>query len=165
MIKQATKTCNLFRNNAATRVEKRCCAFYHPRSILFDWIKLPGSDAVHGGYVTCCKTSLPWAGKTCNKYTSCCPPKFFCIKIVFNFSWNDCNTQEKLKAKVMQYSGGKQGVRIMGDVQMDNWSKRNKVRLNEVNNPLSSFLVPKLGPWKRGFVQWSGQKRSDSGFW
>ena len=26
--------------------------------------------------------------------------------IAFNFSWDDCNTQEKLKAMVMQKSGG-----------------------------------------------------------
>ena len=60
---------------------------------------------------------LAWAGKTCNKYTFFAPPppQMFWIKIVFNFSWNDCNTQEKLKAR-----GGKQGVRIMGDVPTTN---------------------------------------------
>ena len=73
------------------------------------------------------------------------PHESFCVKIVFNFSWNDCNTQEKLKAKVTQNFRGQTRC-IMGDVQMDNWSKRNKVRLNEVNNPLSSFLVRKPGP-------------------
>ena len=31
-----------------------------------DWLKLRGSDAIHGIYVTRCKTSLPWAGKTGN---------------------------------------------------------------------------------------------------
>ena len=35
-----------------------------------------------------------------------CPPKF-CISIVFNFSWDGCNTQEKWKTKVMQNLGGK----------------------------------------------------------
>ena len=34
MLKQATKTCNLFQNIAAKQVQKRCCAFYHPRSNL-----------------------------------------------------------------------------------------------------------------------------------
>ena len=29
------------------------------------------------------------------------PPKF-CITIVFDFSWDECNTQEKLKTMVMQ---------------------------------------------------------------
>ena len=44
------------------------------------------------------------------------PPKF-CISIVFNFSWDDCNTQGKWKTKVMQNLGG--GIRcIMGDVQV-----------------------------------------------
>ena len=30
-----------------------------------------------------------------------CPPQC-CIRMVFNFAWDDCNTQEKLKPKVMQ---------------------------------------------------------------
>ena len=29
--------------------------------------------------------------------------------IVFNFSWDGCNTQEKLKTMVMQNCGGKRG--------------------------------------------------------
>ena len=33
------------------------------------------------------------------------PPQF-CITIVFNFSWDDCNTQEKLETMVMQKFGG-----------------------------------------------------------
>ena len=32
------------------------------------------------------------------------PPKF-CITIVFEFSWDDCNTQEKLETMVMQNVG------------------------------------------------------------
>ena len=31
-----------------------------------------------------------------------CPLKKFCISIVFNFSWDGCDTQEKWKTKVMQ---------------------------------------------------------------
>ena len=34
-----------------------------------------------------------------------CPPKF-CISIVFNFSWDSCNSKEKWKTKVMQNLGG-----------------------------------------------------------
>ena len=30
------------------------------------------------------------------------------ITIVFDFSWDDCNTQEKLETMVMQDFGGKQ---------------------------------------------------------
>ena len=41
------------------------------------------------------------------------------LSIVFYFSWNHYNTQEKLKTKVMQ-SFGKQTRCIMGDVQMAN---------------------------------------------
>ena len=37
-----------------------------------------------------------------------CPPKF-CISIVFNFSWDSCNTQEKWKTKGMQKFGGRGG--------------------------------------------------------
>ena len=45
-----------------------------------------------------------------------CPPKFG-ISIVFNFSWDGCNTQEKWKTKVMQKFGGQ--IRcIKGDVQV-----------------------------------------------
>ena len=45
-----------------------------------------------------------------------CPPKF-CISIVFNFSWDGCNTQEKWKTKVMQ-SLWWQIRCIMGNVQV-----------------------------------------------
>ena len=34
-----------------------------------------------------------------------CSPKF-CISVVFNFSWDGCNTQEKWKTNVMQKFGG-----------------------------------------------------------
>ena len=39
-----------------------------------DWIKLRGSHSIHGIYVTCCKTNLPWAGKMrlstfCNNFS------------------------------------------------------------------------------------------------
>ena len=37
-------------------------------------------------------------------------PQTFCTCIEFNFSWEDYNTQEKLKTKVMQNLGDKQGV-------------------------------------------------------
>ena len=37
-------------------------------------MKLLGSHAIHGSYVTCCETSLSWTGKTHNMY------RFFCKK-------------------------------------------------------------------------------------
>ena len=37
-------------------------------------------------------------------------PQTFNLPIVFNFSWDDYNTQEKLKTKVTQNLGDKQGV-------------------------------------------------------
>ena len=33
-----------------------------------DWIKLRGNHAIQASYVTCSKTSLPWAGRTRNMY-------------------------------------------------------------------------------------------------
>ena len=35
-----------------------------------------------------------------------CPPKF-CISIVFDFSWDGCNTQEKWKTKLLRNFGGR----------------------------------------------------------
>ena len=35
------------------------------------------------------------------------PPAKFCISIVFNSSWDGCNTQEKWKTKVMPLFGGR----------------------------------------------------------
>ena len=35
----------------------------------------------------------------------CSPPSKFCITIVFNFSWDDCNTREKLETMAMQSLG------------------------------------------------------------
>ena len=46
------------------------------------------------------------------------PPKFD-ISIVFNFSWDVCNTQEKWKTKVMQNFGGHLRC-IMGSVEVAN---------------------------------------------
>ena len=37
-----------------------------------DWMKLHGSHAILGSYVSCCKTSLPWVGKTSNMGRFCC---------------------------------------------------------------------------------------------
>ena len=80
-VKRATKLATCFATVAAKRVEKRCCAFYHPHSNLSRkkmkvaascvntdfWLdKLRGSHPIQGSYVTCCKTSL--AGKTRNTY-------------------------------------------------------------------------------------------------
>ena len=45
-----------------------------------------------------------------------CLPKF-CISIVFNLSWDGCNTREKWKTKVMQ-SLGEQIRCIMGNMQV-----------------------------------------------
>ena len=84
-VNRATKTSNMFCSIATKRLEKRCCTFYHQRSNLFckqqqmsllqvawiltsNWVKLSGSRAIQVNYVTYCKTSLRWAGKTRNMY-------------------------------------------------------------------------------------------------
>ena len=48
------------------------------------------------------------------------PPKF-CITIVFDFSWNDCNTQEKLETMVMQNLGVNKVYRSMWKWWMVEW--------------------------------------------
>ena len=75
----------MFCSIATKRLEKRCCTFYQQRSNLFckqqqmsllqvawiltsNWVKLSGSRAIQVNYVTYCKTSLRWAGKTRNIY-------------------------------------------------------------------------------------------------
>lgn len=72
---QATlkQTCHLFCNVATKRAEYRCCPFYQPRSNLSynklrlllvawtlssEWMKVCGSHAVRGSYVTCCKNKF-----------------------------------------------------------------------------------------------------------
>ena len=50
--------------------------------------------------------------------TPCLPPKILhkhCL--LFQFSWDHCNTHQKLKTKVMQSFGGQTRF-IMGDVQI-----------------------------------------------
>ena len=51
--------------------EKKCLL----SDLASDWINLLGNHAIHGIYVTCCKTSLPWVGKTRNKYGLFCCKK------------------------------------------------------------------------------------------
>ena len=48
--------------------EKKCLSSH----LASDWINLRGNHATDGSYVTCCKTSLPWVGKTRNKYSRFC---------------------------------------------------------------------------------------------
>ena len=37
------------------------------------------------------------------------PPHKFCLTIVFDFSWDDCNTQKKLETMVMEKLGARGG--------------------------------------------------------
>ena len=70
-----------------------------------------------------------------------CPPKF-CITIVFNLSWDSCNTQEKWKTKVMQNFGG----------QIDRFRSRGQ-QLCKLLGIKESFYIHKYGRrdvmWKR----------------
>ena len=80
-----TRTCNLFRNIAAKRVEKRCCEFYQPRSNLFCnksgccklreyWLDEITRESRHRRKLCHLlqNRSLSWAGKTRNMYRFCC---------------------------------------------------------------------------------------------
>ena len=78
--------------------------------------------------------------------TPCLPPppplptplQIFCVNIVFNFSWNDCNTQEKLKAKVMQNFKGPNkvyyGRYAYGEL------KQNKMKRGQQSSSFFSFF-------------------------
>ena len=67
-----------------------------------------------------------WSKMTFFQFATCtspilhliCSPKF-CMSVVFNFSWDDCNTQEKWKTNAMQ-NFGRQIRCTMGDVQVAN---------------------------------------------
>ena len=48
--------------------EKKCLSSH----LASDWINLRVNHATRGSYVTCCKTSLPWVGKTRDKYSRFC---------------------------------------------------------------------------------------------
>ena len=89
-VKRATQTwtCNLFRNIAAKRVEKRCCEFYQPRSNLCFatsqvvancvntdfWLDEITRESRHRRKLCHLlqNRSLSWAGKTRNMYRFCC---------------------------------------------------------------------------------------------
>ena len=66
------------------------------------------------------------------------PLQIFCVNIVFNFSWNDCNTREKLKAKVTQNFKGPNkvyyGRYAHGEL------KQNKMKRGQQSSSFFSFL-------------------------
>ena len=70
------------------------------------------------------------------------PPKF-CIKIVFDFSWDDCNTQGKSETGYVKFCGLKQGVL---------WSL-SKFASCMWGNPTQSWILDST-PWIE-----------DSGYW
>ena len=57
-----------------------------------------------------------------------CVPAQFCITIVFDLFWDECNTQEKLKKMVMQNLGGKEDA-LWSVVKMVNSEKHFRLRL------------------------------------
>ena len=86
-----------------------------------------------------------------------CPLKF-CISIVFNFSCDGYNTQEKWKTKVMQNSRGQ--IRcIMGDVQVANirigiWTAGRRIKSkNDQHSYGRNFAVAKQNLKKFWFVR------------
>ena len=75
-----------------------------------------------------------------DQYATCISPTLFCIRIVFNFSWDGCNTQEKIeKQRLCQFLGGwwgwGGGIRyIMGNVQVTYREASVKLLLNGTVN-------------------------------
>ena len=55
------------------------------------------------------------------------PPYKFCLTIVFDFSWDDCNTQKKLETMVMEKLGGGGGGNKMhcGLCENGEWTIKN----------------------------------------
>ena len=96
---------------------KMCCTFTVINGSHIHWIFQPGtyaSDLLFREESIVQLQSFPYATSSFPIMHLICPPKF-CINIVFNFSWDGCNTQEKWKTKVMQNLGGQ--IRcIMGNV-------------------------------------------------
>ena len=70
-------------------------------------------------------------------------PQNVALSIVFNFSWDNCNTQEKLKTEVIQmfFFGGGGGVGGKQGVQIWEMHKRQKIVLYILLH-LANFLWP-----------------------
>ena len=83
------------------------------------WVKLRITIWKYRSWYLCKKKTTNHAITYTNFYWINANFKNQYLSIVFYFSWNHYNTQEKLKTKVMQ-SFGRQTRCIMGDVQMAN---------------------------------------------
>ena len=70
--KRATYFATMPKNELKSKVACFTCQLQVAWIMTFHWIKLRGRQAIHGSLVTCCKTRLPWAGKTRNLYRFCC---------------------------------------------------------------------------------------------
>ena len=105
-----------------------------------------------------------------------CPPKILLKHCFYNFSWDELNSQEKLKTKVVKIWGGKQGVlwkvckwRIVGlplslkeefKHIFDNWSSPLGAH-NKVVGVASETSLAGVGLRLRGSL--IGTLRSDNG--
>ena len=126
-VKRATKTCNLFCMRILPSRSQTCLATYPVAWILASgWIKIHGTHVIHRGCVTCCKTSLPWAGKTRSMCTLLQNKKLlstFCQ----NFSELETNT---FVARQVWFLGGNMR-NIAFHLTLQQWSKTS-----------STFLLP-----------------------
>ena len=93
-------------------------------------LKVKGLELGHGLYAT---TTFPIIHLAC-------PPKF-CISIVFDFSWDGCNTQEKWKTKLLQ-NFGRQIICIMGNVEVANWKNKKRHSHVPVCVPVLLIIYP-----------------------
>ena len=124
--------------------------------LISDWIKLRGSHAIHGSYVTCSKTSLPWAGKTRNMYRFCRKKKNYSLLSATNL----CNLQQ---ADLLQdrFECGRYINTSLFDLFCTNVSKQDAHFCCRFYHPLVSRLVPEnilTSPW-RVFQGFSGVGR------
>jgi len=77
-VKRATKTYNLFCNKTSWKVMLGVLpptikpVLQEIRLLQVVWVLTPDWIKLQGSNVTCCKASLPWAGKTRNMYRLCC---------------------------------------------------------------------------------------------
>ena len=75
-------------------------------------------------------------------YNAPCLPPNFCISNLSNLYWNDYNTREKWKTKVMQNFGGQTRF-IMGDVEMATSSHKHCLNDDRTTAPnWNSFFFP-----------------------
>ena len=124
-----------------------CLVTYQVAWILTSgWIKIHGTHVIHRGCVTCCKTSLPWAGKTRNMSTLL-QNKELLSTYCQNFSGLETNS---FVARQVWFLGGNMR-NIAFHLTLQQWSKTSSTFLLPVSpylyygnhNPVSNKKIKK----------------------